>query len=133
MRRMDLADTGPLCAAVDPDDQFHRRAQYELARLRDDGWGIAIAYPTLLEAYTLVMQRLGIEIAHQWLAEVTEAAVLILPIVDDYAAAIHRVRAYADQRLTLTDLVLAAISARLAIPVWTYDHRFDLLQAAIWR
>jgi predicted nucleic acid-binding protein len=133
VRRTVLADTGPLYAAVDPDDQYHQRAQGELARLRDDGWSIAITYPTLLEAYTLVIQRLGIASAHQWLDEIAASAVLVLPIADDYASAIRRVRAYADQRLTLTDLVLATIGLRLAAPVWTYDHHFDLLQAVIWR
>lgn len=133
MTRIVLADTGPLYAAVDPDDQYHSRAQTELHRLQDDGWDIAIAYPTLLEAYTLVMQRLGIAIAHQWLDEIVGAALLVLATSDDYASAMRRVRVYVDQRLTLTDLVLATISMRLAVPIWTYDHHFDLLQAAVWR
>ena len=45
MRRTVLVDTGPLYAAVDADDQYHSRAQMELGRLRDGGWGIAIIYP----------------------------------------------------------------------------------------
>jgi predicted nucleic acid-binding protein len=133
MRRTVLADTGPLYAAVDPNDQYHSHAQSELSRLQGDGWGVAITYPTLLEAYTLVMQRLGVTAAHQWLDEVAGAAMLILPMSDDYASALHRVRAYADQRLTLTDLVLATMSLRLGIPIWTYGHHFDLLQSTIWR
>ena len=133
MRRTVLADTGPLYAAVDLDDQYHNRAQTELARLQVGGWAIAITYPTLLEAYTLVMQRLSIAVAHQWLDEVTGAAALILPTSDDYTSAMHRVRGYADQRLTLTDLVLATMSVRLVAPVWTYDHHFDLLQTVVWR
>jgi len=79
------------------------------------------------------MQRLSIVVAHQWLDEVTSAAALILPTSDDYASAMRRLRAYTDQRLTLTDLVLATISVRLGAPVWTYDHHFDLLQTAVWR
>lgn len=80
MRRTVLADTGPLYAAVDSDDQYHRRAQTELRRLQEDGWGVALPYSTLLEAYTLVMERLGIAVAHQWLDEIAGAATLILPI-----------------------------------------------------
>lgn len=133
MMRIVLADTGPLYAAVDPDDQYHSRAQTELGRLQDDGWGIAIAYPTLLEAYTLVMQRLGIAVAHRWLDEIAGATVLVLATSDDYVTAMRRIRIYTDQRLTLTDLVLATISMRLADPIWTYDHHFNLLQAAVWR
>jgi len=54
-----LADTGPLYAAVDPDDEYHARAQRELKRLARDKREVVIAYPTLLEAYTLVLYRLG--------------------------------------------------------------------------
>jgi hypothetical protein len=36
MKRVVLADTGPLYAAVDPDDQYHGRAQRELKRLSRD-------------------------------------------------------------------------------------------------
>jgi predicted nucleic acid-binding protein len=46
-----LADTGPLYAAVDPDDQYHERAQKQLQVLEDEGLSILLAYPTLLEAY----------------------------------------------------------------------------------
>jgi hypothetical protein len=61
------------------------------------------------------------------------AAALVLPTSDDYTSAMYRVRGYADQRLTLTDLLLATMSVRLVAPVWTYDHPFDLLQVAVWR
>jgi len=133
MRRSVLADTGPLYAAVDPDDQYHLQAHEEMDRLEAAGLGVVIAYPTLLEAYTLVMQRLGIATAHRWLDEITDAAALIHPTPDDYASALLRIRAYTDQRLTLTDIVLATMSARLSCPVWTYDHHFDLLRVAVWR
>jgi predicted nucleic acid-binding protein len=54
-----IADTGPLYAAVDPDDQYHRRAQRELKRLVKDRHDLVIAYPTLLESYTLLLYRLA--------------------------------------------------------------------------
>jgi predicted nucleic acid-binding protein len=133
MRRGVLADTGPLYAAVDPDDQYHARARAELDRLDAAGLGVAIAYPTLLEAYTLVMQRLGTVIAQRWLDEIAGAVALVQPTADDYSSAMLRVRAYPDQRLTLTDLVVATVSDRLACPVWTYDHHFDLLRVVVWR
>jgi len=70
-----LADTGPLYAALDRDDTWHRRAQ------------------------------------------------------DD----IERLLAYTDQPLSLVDAVLAVVSSRLASPVWTFDHHFDVLRAEVWR
>lgn len=70
MKRAVLADTGPLYAAADSSDQYHARAQEELARLEREGLAVFVAYSTLLGTYTLVLRRLGIEDAHQWLREV---------------------------------------------------------------
>jgi len=36
MKRAVLADTGPLYAAADPDEEYHARAQRELKRLARD-------------------------------------------------------------------------------------------------
>jgi predicted nucleic acid-binding protein len=55
MRGAVIVDTGPLFAAADPDDQYHRRAQRELKRLVRHRHEMVIAYPTLLESYTLLL------------------------------------------------------------------------------
>ena len=47
-----LADTGPLYAAVDPSDEHHERAQEDIRRLNSEGFGVAVAYPTLCECYS---------------------------------------------------------------------------------
>lgn len=133
MRQALLADTGPLYAAVDRDDQYHARAQEELARLERAGLTVVVAYATLGESYTLILQRLGLHVAHHWLGEVVSGAHLVNPSADDYAAAAARVQAYANQPLTLFDAVLAILSARLEWPIWTYDHHFDLMRASVWR
>lgn len=49
MKATVLADTGPLYAAVDPDDQHHARAQQELRRLEREGLTVAVACPILAE------------------------------------------------------------------------------------
>jgi hypothetical protein len=67
MKRVVLADTGPLYAAVDPDDQYHGRAQRELKRLSRDRRAVVVVYPILLESYTLVLYRLGKQAALTWL------------------------------------------------------------------
>jgi predicted nucleic acid-binding protein len=59
MKQTVIADTGPLYAAVDPDDAHHTRAQRELKRLARDKCEVVIAYPTLLETYTLVPNNAG--------------------------------------------------------------------------
>ena len=133
MRNAVLVDAGPLYAAVDSDDSFHQQVQEEITHLEREDRVVVIAYSTLVEAYTLIMRRLGLKITHTWLEEVQSTAVLSNPTVDDYAEAMARVRRYKDQPLTLSDAVLAAMSARLDCPIWTYDYHFDLMRASVWR
>jgi predicted nucleic acid-binding protein len=133
VRRTILADTGPLYAALDPDDQYHQRAQAELARFEAAGVAVAILLPTLFEAYSLAMQRLGVRVALRWLDEVMQGASVLSPTAADVTAALTQARAYPDQRLTLFDTLISTVSARLDLPVWTYDYHFDVLRATVWR
>ncbi len=59
-----LADTGPLYAALDPDDTYHARAQEEITKLNRAGVNVAVIYPILQEAYSLILYRLGTRSAH---------------------------------------------------------------------
>lgn len=133
MRRSILADTGPLYAALDRDDQFHERAQSELKRIQDERFTVLISYPNLLESYTLVLYRLGSATANGWLKEINSGASLINPTSEDYLEAQLTVSAFPDQRITLFDSVLAALAVRLGCPVWSYDYHFDVMQTPVWR
>jgi len=132
MMRAILADTGPLYAAVDPHDARHKQSLSELARLAREKYQVVLAYPTLLEAYTIVMHRLGKDVASTWLSELAEAAT-INPTVEDYREAFTRVRMLGDQDITLFDATLAALSVRMGVAVWTYDHHFDVMRVSVWR
>lgn len=132
MTRAVIADTGPLYAAVDPDDVHHKRAGKELDRLSREKREVVVAYPTLLEAYTLVLFRLGKSVASRWLNDMADAA-LVNPSAEDYRQAAVKIRALADQPVTLFDATVAALSLRLDLQVWTYDHHFDLLRVKVWR
>jgi predicted nucleic acid-binding protein len=133
MTRAVLADTGPLFAAVDPGDQHHPRAQRELKRLAREKREVVLTYPTLLEAYTLVFYRLGKPVASNWLREMLDGAALINPTSEDYREAASRLDQWADQPITLFDATVAVLATRLQIPVWSYDHHFDILKAPVWR
>ena len=74
-----LADTGPLYAALDPDDQYHRRAQAEMAVLARAGSSVAVLWPTILEADSLALYRLGVPAARRWPAEVSRGALVVDP------------------------------------------------------
>jgi predicted nucleic acid-binding protein len=133
MKRSVLADTGPLYAAVDPDDTHHARAHRELKRLAHDRFEVLVAYPTLLEAYTLALYRLGTQAAFAWLNDILNGAVLLNPTSQDYHEAVTKLVAFPDQPITLSDATAAVLASRLGIEVWTYDHHFDVMRAAVWR
>lgn len=133
MRHGVLADTGPLYAALDRTDTWHGRAQKEIERLNATGLNVIVLYSTLLEAYSLVLYKLGTRAGQHWLGDVVNHARLINPAPDDYEAARERLLAYPDQPLSLFDSVLAVVSLRLELPVWTFDHHFDVLRVEVWR
>jgi predicted nucleic acid-binding protein len=127
-----LADAGPLYAAADEGDAHHLRALRELKKLAADRRTVLVPYPALLEAYTLIVFRLGSHAAIGWLAEITTAP-LLNPGPEDYNQAYTTVRALADQRITLVDATVAALASRLKLDVWTYDHHFDVMRVDVWR
>ena len=92
-----------------------------------------VAYPTLLECYSLVLYRLGLDNARAWLHDVQHGVVLVNPIAQDYAQGITQSQTYKDQALTLFDTLLRSVSTRLTIPIWTYDHHFDIMRSRVWR
>jgi predicted nucleic acid-binding protein len=118
---------------VDVDDQFHTQAQGELRRLERERLSAVVAFPILLEAYSLVLRRLGLQVAHSWLEEVRDGASTVNPTQEDYQSAVGCIYTYPDQLLTMFDSVLAVLSERLDCPIWTYDYHFDVMQARVWR
>ena len=132
MTRAVLVDTGPLYAANDEGDAHHHRALRELKKLARDKREVLIAYPTLLEAHSLLLFRLGRNAASAWLVEVSNT-IFVNPVPADYSRAAAMVQTVTDQRITLMDATLAALAMRLNLEVWTYDHHFDVMRVAVWR
>ena len=132
MKRAVLADTGPLYAAVDPEDARHRRAVAELRQLETERREIVVLYSTLLEAYSLILFRLGRDVASDWLVDMAAAAP-VNPTPEDYLQAGAKIRVLADQPITLFDAVAAVVATRLDMQVWTYDHHFDVMRVPVWR
>ncbi len=127
-----LVDTGVLYALVDPDDQYHVRAHEELTRLVDERLEALVAYPILLESYSLVLRRLELRAAHRWLDEVRSFP-RVSATAKDVDEAARRAKTYSDQRISLFDLTLAVLSERLNLPVWTFNSDFDVMRVAVWR
>lgn len=132
MKRAVLADAGPLYAAADGSDAHHQQALRQLQDLARDRREVIVAYPTFLEAYSLVLFRMGTDAAFKWLTYMADAS-LVNPTPEDYREAVARVRTLSDQRITLFDAVTAVLATRLKLEVWTYDHHFDLMRVKVWR
>lgn len=128
-----LADTGPLYALADPSDQFHKRAQSELAAMDAKRLRVIVNYPVLCESHTLVLRRLGGAYSRQWLAEVLEGSSPLNPEPGDYAAAAVLLDRFPDHPITLVDAVLAALSRRVELPIWSFDRHFGLMRTKLWR
>jgi predicted nucleic acid-binding protein len=121
-----------LYAAADGSDAHHQQARQQLQELARDRREVVVPYPTLLEAYSLVLFRMGTNAAFKWLTFMADAS-LVNPTPEDYREAVTRVRALPDQRITLFDALTAVMATRLKLEVWTYDHHFDLMRVAVWR
>ncbi len=132
MTRAVLADTGPLYAANDEGDAYHQRALRQLKELARERREVLIAYPILLESYSLLLFNFGRSAASGWLEE-TSGASLVNPTPEDYTRGSGTVRNLADQNITLVDATLAALALRMGVEVWTYDHHFDVMRIPVWR
>jgi predicted nucleic acid-binding protein len=133
VRKAVLADTSSLYSALDPSDDNHDRAREDIERLNAEGIGVMVAYTTLCECYSVILHKLGIGAAHGWLREVRDHASLINLTPADFEEAADLVRSYQDQALSMFDGVTASLSRRLGLPVWTYDHHFDVVRVEVWR
>lgn len=128
-----LADTGPLYAAFDTGDQYHARARAEIDYLIQQGVTVHLAHSTLSEAYSLVLYRFSPSEALDFLEQLKKSVLLLLPQSKDYEQAFDILKRLSDQRISLFDAILYSVSKRMTLPVWTYDHHFDVMQAQVWR
>lgn len=128
-----LADAGPLYALLDPSDQYHERAVAEGTKLVEAGYDVAIAYPTLHEVHSLVLYRLSRMAAMKFLGEAEERTTFLAPTGSHYRTAIERLSRYPDQSLSLADAVVGVLAEQLRLPVWSYDHHFDIMRISVWR
>lgn len=80
-----------------------------------------------------MLGRLGIAESHAFLTHTEQTAFFENPSPDDYRRAIAMIARYDDQAISLADALCVVVSRRLDVPVWTFDHHFDAMQARVWR
>ena len=81
---------------------------------------------------TKCLERLGAAYTRQWLAEVMDRVLMLNPEPEDYVAAASLLDHFPDQRITLTDALMAVLSRRLRMPVWTFDRHFGIMRIKQW-
>ncbi len=118
---------------MDPRDDNFERAREDVDRLNGEKLSVAVSFPILCESYSLVLYKLGIGTARRWLGEIHDRASLLNPTPEDYDAARGMILAHPDGRLSVFDAVTAVLSERLGLPVWSYDHHFDVMRVEVWR
>ena len=128
-----IADTGPLYAETDKADRYHMQARSELQRLNEDKVKLIIPYPILLEAHKLVLYKCGFNAAEGFTRRLLNDTNLINPTPQDYQLAWQLISQFPDQKITLFDALIAALSKQAKIPVWTYDYHFDIMSIQVWR
>ena len=129
MRSMILADTGPLYASAVQKDAFHERANQELQYLIQQGYNITIPYTTLCECYSLLSRRTHQKLLIPWQKHIRKSFSQINPTQIDFHDACLLLETYHDQKITMFDAILAVLSQKLEVPVWTFDRDFYILRA----
>lgn len=112
---------------------MHERSIREQDRLEARNLKAVVSYATLQEAYGLVLRKLSPSQAQIFLRNLLHTTLFIVPIEQDHKKAVGRVLRYPDQDISIANAVNAEISARLQIPIWTYDHHFDVMGSNVWR
>lgn len=123
-------DTTPLYALLDARDQAHERALAVFGCAASDTFVCPL--PTALELHGLLVKRKPSDpgAAHEAARDVLRAYPLVFPTRDDTDAAADLLARYSDQRLTLTDALIASMAAREGVRVLTFDERHFSLMGA---
>jgi predicted nucleic acid-binding protein len=118
---------------VDSSDALHARARREGEELAREGRRVIVARSTACETHSLLRRRINPAVVQRWLEDLGRACGSINPVGRHYDAAVARLAALPDQPITLFDAVLAELAVHLGLPVWTFDHHFDVMNVPVWR
>ena len=130
-------DTGPLFALLNRRDSKNVVAMRILETLENENAEVSCAYPAALETHRLMLTR-GVSVtqAHALITDALEVFTPVLPTAEDVDEALGNLRRYNDQKISLADATIAAISRRERQVVLTFDEKqrhFELMGAEVYK
>lgn len=134
-RKRVLLDTGPIYGLLDSKDQWYEPAGRLFEQLEDENADVIAAYPALLETHRLLLSRARVPVPHihALIEDAFGAFGVLYPVEADGEAARASIKRFNDQKISLTDATVAAMSVREGTLVATFDVRhFGLMGAAVY-
>lgn len=124
-----LLDTGALYALVDSSDSRHAEAVNCLGCLEQNSHPLFISNVTIYEAYRLILHRLGIIKALDFLEKSFDGSLQIEYITkEDEDEARNYLNKYNDQPFTFVDALNFVVMVRIKIlKVFTFDGHFNII------
>lgn len=118
-------------------DSKHGEAVALLETLETEGAEVTLAYPAALEAHRLMLtrERVSVSRPHRLITGALEVFSVALPTRDDVDGAREDLQRYDDQKISLTDATIAAMSRRERMVVATFDEKqrhFELMKAVVY-
>jgi predicted nucleic acid-binding protein len=131
-----LLDTGPVIALVTERDHNHSWATAAFAQIETEKRGARLPYPAAVELhrFLLFQKPPRVTAVLAIFDTILTAYPLTMPTAEDVAAATESMARYPDQKISLVDATIAAMTRRERRPVLTLDERhFELLGAESYR
>lgn len=129
-----FVDTGGFIAKEIAGDQFHATARNAWAEVVEKGVRLVSSEHILDESITLIARRSNYAFAAQWGLDALDSGIEWLPTApEDLAKALGLMRKFADQGVSFTDCLSAAMMRRLGLRrVFGFDRHFEAMGFDVW-
>jgi predicted nucleic acid-binding protein len=119
-----ILDAGPLIALAHRADADHARVRVGFEQLADGRTRLIAPLPIVFEVYKWLLYHAGSAYARDALTNMRAALEVIFPSRQDFDDATSLIMGLRSGWTgTLEDALVAALGARLRLPVWTLNYR----------
>jgi uncharacterized protein len=117
-----IADTGPLYALADADDEYHDIVKKFVSKNRET---VIVPGPVVVELCYLILEHLGPTAEIAFLRSLANREMLLeQPTTKDLERSIQILQQYRDSRFGMVDATVMSMAERMSVQtVLTLDHR----------